>query len=120
LVLPSALIIIGLGVLVGGRSPAARGLVGLGIGVAVVAVLTALFPAAPSFTAGDRTWTVTELGDLEDSYELGAGELTVDLRDLQLPPGTTDLALHVGAGQLTVRVPADATVVVDAQVGLGE
>jgi hypothetical protein len=120
LLLPSALIVIGLGVLVGGRSAATRGLVTLGTVLAIVAVLTFLFPASPDVSAGDRTLTVASIDDLAERYELGAGELTVDLRQLDLPEGTTTLEVRVGAGQLLVRVPPEVTVVVDAQVGLGE
>jgi hypothetical protein len=118
--LPSALIAIGLAVLVGGRRSATAGLVTVGTVVAIVALLVTIFPAGPSAGAGDRTHAVTTMDELEERYELGAGDLTVDLRDLELPAGTTSLEVRVGAGQLTVLVPPDATVVVDAEVGLGE
>jgi hypothetical protein len=118
--LPSALIAIGLAVLVGGRWAATAGLVTVGTVVAIVALLVTIFPTSPSVSAGDRTHAVTSMDELEERYELGAGDLTVDLRELELPAGTTSLEVRVGAGQLTVLVPAGATVVVDAEVGLGE
>lgn len=120
LLLPAALIAIGLAVLVGGRRAAAAGLVTIGTVLAVVAIVVALFPGTTSLSAGERTLTVTSVTDLDDRYQLGAGELTLDLRDLDLPTGTTRLEVQVGAGQLTVLVPPEATVVVDASVGLGE
>jgi hypothetical protein len=120
LLLPGALIVIGLAVLVGGRSATTAGLVTIGTVVAIVALLVTVFPTTPNASAGDRTFSVTSMADLQERYELGAGDLTVDLRELELPAGTTSLQVRVGAGQLTVLVPPDVTVVVDAEVGLGE
>jgi hypothetical protein len=119
--LPVAVIAIGLAVLLGGRSPVTAGLVPLGIVLAVLAGLVTLLPGTTSLEAGDRDLVVTDLADLEDRYELGAGQLTLDLRELDLPPGTTTpLELRVGLGELRVRVPDDVTVTVDGRVTAGE
>jgi hypothetical protein len=119
-VLPSALIAVGLAVLVGGRRPVTAGLVTLGTVLAIVAILVAVLPGTSDLSTGERTHVVTELGELEERYELGAGDLTIDLREVALPAGETDLVVRVGAGQLAVVVPPDVTVVVEAEVGLGE
>lgn len=118
--LPVALIVVGAGVLVGGRSAAAHGLVGFGTLLAVIAVLVLVFPAVPSLDAGDRDVLVTDLDDLEATYDLGAGDLTLDLRGLDLPAGTTAITVRVGVGQLEIRVPADVTVRADTRVGVGQ
>jgi predicted membrane protein len=52
-------------------------------------------------------------------YELGAGELIVDLRDVDLPAGTTPLKIDMGIGHAVVRVPEDACVSSDVQIGAG-
>ncbi len=110
LILPVAIIAIGLTLLAGGRHVARSGLIGLGIVLTVIALVLPVTPMQVSVTAGDRTYEVTEVAELEPSYNLGAGTLTLDLRDLDLPDGTTELAASVSMGELVVRVPDDVTV----------
>lgn len=56
----------------------------------------------------------------DDGYELGVGRLAVDLRGIDwTPTRVVDLDLRVGAGKLTVAVPADVCVVADAHAGAG-
>jgi phage shock protein PspC (stress-responsive transcriptional regulator) len=68
---------------------------------------------------GDRTYRPASAADLSDRYELGIGELEVDLRDTDLPAGDTPLALDVGVGEASVIVPEDVCVAADAEVGAG-
>lgn len=110
LVLPVAVIAIGLVLLVGGRHVARGGLLGLGIVLTLVALVISVTPMPVSISAGDRAYTVTDFSELESSYRLGAGTLTLDLRGLELPPGTTELDASVSMGELVVRVPEDVTV----------
>lgn len=57
----------------------------------------------------------------EDGYELGVGRLAVDLREIDWAPSQAiDLEMRLGAGELTVAVPADVCVVADALAGAGE
>jgi hypothetical protein len=118
--LPAAVVIIGLVVLVGGRSPVTAGLVPLGVVLAVVAGIVVLLPGVSSLEAGDRVLVVRDVADLQDAYELGAGQLTLDLRALDLPPGSTELRVDVGMGELRIQVPEEATVEVDGRVTAGE
>ncbi|HEY4791616.1 MAG TPA: LiaF domain-containing protein, partial [Actinomycetes bacterium] len=53
-------------------------------------------------------------------YELGVGNLVVDLRQLQLPLGTTPVEARVGIGELTVQLPQGVSAAVVARSGLGE
>lgn len=69
---------------------------------------------------GDRLFAPTSVTELEDSYELGAGNLRLDLRDLDMPEGTTSLAVDVGVGAVNILVPEDAAVSVRAESGTGE
>lgn len=120
LVLPVALLVIGVLLLAGGRWMAHSGLIGLGVVLAVFALVSPVAPGPASVSAGDRTHTVTDVSDLESDYRLGAGTLTIDLTDLDLPPGTTALTASVGMGELVVRVPPDVTVEGEARVGMGD
>lgn len=56
---------------------------------------------------------------LADGYELGAGNLTLDLTGLVVGPGTTTVNAAVGAGELHVTVPEGARVEVESQVDVG-
>jgi phage shock protein PspC (stress-responsive transcriptional regulator) len=72
---------------------------------------------------GNKRWDVTSVRDLQDSYELGIGEGTLDLRDLDLSgrAGSTYATdVNVGVGHLLVLVPAGATLKVDGEVDAGD
>jgi hypothetical protein len=68
---------------------------------------------------GDRDYRPASMSELRRSYDLGAGELRVDLRDLTLPAGDTDLKFDVGVGHVVVLVPEDVCVASDVQIGVG-
>ena len=122
-VLPAALIAVGLACVAGafqGRQHAMM-VVGLVL-TAVLAVAAAAdwdldVPLAGG--VGDRIERPATPAELT-SYELGAGDLLLDLRQLQVPPGTTAVEARVGVGELVVEVPDGVTVQVVASSGLGE
>ena len=118
--LPVALIVIGLVVLATSRRGTQGGLIGLGVAVAVAAVITTLAPGQPAMSAGDRTVTPSSSSALARDYRLGVGTLVVDLSDVELPEGTTSLEVSVMLGEVTVIVPADVRVVGSARAALGE
>lgn len=120
LVLPIAVIVIGVVLLGGGRYVARSGLIGLGIVLTAIALVISESPMQVSMSAGDRTHAVTDVAELEPSYSLGAGTLTLDLRELEFPPGTTELDASVSMGELVVRVPDDVTVTGTGQTIAGE
>ncbi len=70
-------------------------------------------------TWGDRTFTPTTLQEVERGYDMGAGSMRVDLRDVEFPPGRTTLPLELGAGEIQVLVPDDLCVLTDAKVRMG-
>jgi hypothetical protein len=118
LVLPTAIILVGVTLLLGVRGAARGGLIGLGGVLAVVAVATMALPTF-SFTAGERVVVGGEIADLE-TYEHGAGVLRLDLRELDLPEGRTTVEASVAFGELVVVVPPDVTVEGTARVRVGE
>src|SRR5215207_5809775 len=67
-------------------------------------------------TWGDRTFRPATVAELADGYEMGIGAMRVDLRDLELPPGRTDLDLELGLGEIQVLAPGDVCVTTDAAV----
>jgi hypothetical protein len=101
------------------------GVVGLGVLLTVVALITvvvgpAVDPTLLRHGAGDVTVTPTSTAHLQDRYEHGVGDLTVDLRQLTFPAGTTSTEVRLGAGQVRVRIPEDVTVRVDGGAGIGD
>jgi phage shock protein PspC (stress-responsive transcriptional regulator) len=68
---------------------------------------------------GDKTYRPASTVDLRDRYELGIGDLEVDLRTTDLPAGDRPLELDVGVGEARLIVPRDVCVATDARVGLG-
>jgi phage shock protein PspC (stress-responsive transcriptional regulator) len=69
---------------------------------------------------GERDYRPASALDLRDTYELGMGELIVDLRQTDLPPGDVPLKIDLGVGEARVIVPEDVCVATDAKVGVGE
>jgi phage shock protein PspC (stress-responsive transcriptional regulator) len=68
---------------------------------------------------GDRHERPATLAEVQDGYRLGAGELVVDLRGVDLPPGDHRLKVGIGAGHALVLVPDDVCVASKASVGVG-
>ena len=69
---------------------------------------------------GEETSRPMVVGELKDRYELGAGDLVLDLRDVALPPRETRVDLRVGVGEIEVIVPRDVPVSARGEVGWGE
>jgi phage shock protein PspC (stress-responsive transcriptional regulator)/predicted membrane protein len=68
---------------------------------------------------GSTTYRPFELSSLKSHYELGIGELQIDLRDLPLADRTTVVDAQAGIGQVLVFVPSSVRVEVDAHAGAG-
>jgi phage shock protein PspC (stress-responsive transcriptional regulator) len=68
---------------------------------------------------GDREYRPASSAALRDHYQLGIGQLVIDLRETDLPTGDVPLKVDVGIGEARVIVPDDVCVVADAEVGMG-
>jgi hypothetical protein len=127
LVLASALAVVALGLVVGSWVGRSRGLIVLGLLLAVVTAVTAALPHVDlSGGMGDRTWQITnaDQAGAASPIHLGTGTATVDLSRFQppAPPATasqTVVTAGVGLGTLRVWVPADMDLVIDARVQVG-
>jgi phage shock protein PspC (stress-responsive transcriptional regulator) len=69
---------------------------------------------------GQRDYHPTSVAALRPEYRVGAGQLNLDLRDMALPAGRTDVKLVVGVGEALVRVPEGTCIATDAQIGVGQ
>jgi phage shock protein PspC (stress-responsive transcriptional regulator) len=68
---------------------------------------------------GDRDYQPTTVAELEDGYQLGIGQMNLDLTQVDLPPGRTPLKLDMGIGSVRMLVPDDVCVASDVRVGAG-
>jgi phage shock protein PspC (stress-responsive transcriptional regulator) len=68
---------------------------------------------------GERTYRPHTLSAVRGGYQLGAGRLEIDLRDIALPAGTTRLHVRLGVGELVVVVPKGVCVATSARIGGG-
>jgi len=69
---------------------------------------------------GNSQWQPATSTQVAREYRLAVGQLTVDLRGVSFPPGTTHVTASVGIGQVVVDVPAATEVSVTAHSGIGD
>ncbi|WP_439032341.1 PspC domain-containing protein [Gordonia terrae] len=96
--------------------------VALGIAVVVTTVLSGVSGITgplPSGGAGERNWTPLSENDIQSQYSLGAGEMTLDLRQVDLTADRT-VKLENGVGVIRVLVPDTMNVRAQCQTGIGD
>lgn len=131
----AGLVVVGAGLIGSLWVGRARGLVPLGIGLGfLLVVASAVEPRleeTPALTlhrdsnpshagTGTHTYRPISLAELEDEYQLGVGQLFLDLRDVDLEGTTQHVDVEVGMGQATVIVPPDVSLDVTGEVGIGK
>jgi phage shock protein PspC (stress-responsive transcriptional regulator) len=98
------------------------------LGVLAALIVAAVASAAVAVAAlgnlgdgvGNRVYRVSSPADLSRAYELGIGELELDLSHAHLPAGRTPLRLHVGIGRVHLVVPGDTVVAYRAKADAGD
>jgi len=129
-IIAAALLVVGVGLLVGAVRGRGRGLIWLGV-ILLPFVLLAQVPSGgwmsgvPVFTTdgaavGELRLTPTEIDEVQPRYELGAGSMRLDLTELPFDGEELALELAVGVGQIQVIVPDDVDVTAEGSVGIGE
>ncbi|MGZ4507875.1 MAG: PspC domain-containing protein [Blastococcus sp.] len=129
--LGAALLIVGLGLVAaaftGGRR-ARGGLIALGIVLFLALLAVSTLPwrdfTHGGFTHGgfgDRTYIPAKAVEVQPVYRGGAGDMTVDLRavDVSSLAAPIRTAVDHGVGNLTILVPASADVQLSLQSGIG-
>jgi phage shock protein PspC (stress-responsive transcriptional regulator) len=124
-----AAIVIGFGALIAAvaflgdlRRKAAPWLIGAALLLAVPAGAVAAADIEIDESIGEREYTPTTVADVdEDGYELGTGQLIVDLRNLPWKAGETiPVAADLGLGQMIVSVPPEVCVKAHATAKAGD
>lgn len=68
---------------------------------------------------GKKRFTPQTVDAIRPEYRVGVGEMLIDLRDLQLPPGQTRVNVRVGIGEARILVPKDVCASIDGDIGVG-
>lgn len=119
--LPVAVIAVGVSLLVLSRTGSHGGLIVLGAVLTVLASVAAVGDGPFGVGMGERYHAPTSIADLETGYSLGAGTLTLDLRQVPLSADTTtEVDVRVLMGEVLVQVPEDVEVIVEARAGMGD
>ncbi|MBI2169622.1 MAG: PspC domain-containing protein [Actinobacteria bacterium] len=119
-VVAGALIITGLGLVVGAFWGRAKWLIIVGV------ILTLVLGGASTFDVpleggfGERRSVPDDLSEVRPEYRLFAGELRLDFSRVDFPARTTRIEASVGFGELWVEIPEGVTVVADAHVDAGQ
>jgi phage shock protein PspC (stress-responsive transcriptional regulator) len=116
---PALVIAAGAAVLAGAFMKPIRWLVPPALALALAAGVVAAAGIDLDGGVGEREYRPASTIDLRDRYELGMGDLVVDLRETDLPAGDVPLEMDVGIGEAMVIVPEDVCVATNADVGIG-
>ncbi|MFH5822155.1 PspC domain-containing protein [Georgenia sp. AZ-5] len=120
--------LLGLGVLVSGargRRGGALSVLGVLLALLVVpatmatTIVPGSFRVGPGAPVGDLSVAPASPDEAARGYDLAAGDLDLDLRELSAGEDQVTIPVDVGAGDITIRVPDGAAVRVDAEVGAG-
>lgn len=114
-----ALTVVALGILLSTFVGDGAWLIAIGLILAVVLGVGSLLPSP---RVGDLQVRPTTTVELEQSYEHGVGQMTVDLSTLTDPDALLgrSLDLRTGVGQTVVVVPGGLNVEVRTKIGLGQ
>ncbi|MEP9392274.1 PspC domain-containing protein [Gordonia sp. VNQ95] len=98
--------------------------IGLGVAVVFSTVLTTWGPddrhwGMPTGGVGERNWAPPSENDIRDTYSLGMGKMTLDLRGIDL---TTDrrVELRNGVGEVNVEVAEGMNIRATCSTGVGD
>lgn len=119
IVLPAVLAVIGLALIIGAFDGPHPGLVvaGVFLTLAVLAVAVAP-PDALHGGIGERSIHVTDQASLAPTYDVGVGQLSLDLSDLELIESAS-VDITVGAGDVSLTLPPNVAVDINASAGAG-
>jgi hypothetical protein len=118
-VLPAVLAVLGLGLIFGAVNGPHSGLLVAGVFLSFAVVAAAAVPAPFDGGMGDRRFVVTEQSQLQSTYQIGLGNLVLDLDALDLSQADS-VSISVGAGELSVVLPDEVPVRISATSGAGE
>lgn len=115
------LTVVGVGLLVGSVWGRAWWLIPLGLLLVPVMAVTSVASEVPvTGRTGQQVEQPRVLADVQPEYRLSAGQLRLDLQQVDFGAQPHLVRVSMGAGDLTVVVPNDQPVTVTSSVGAGE
>jgi phage shock protein PspC (stress-responsive transcriptional regulator) len=112
-------IVAGVALVVAGMAGGARWLIVPALVLVLPLAIVAAADVRVDGGVGERSYRPATVQELHPEYKLGMGELIVDLRDVDLPAGTTRTKVELGIGHGVLRVPENACVTSDVRIGAG-
>lgn len=117
----SALAVVAVGLFLSAIRGRRSKLIGFGIVLAVATGFFTLTGMDGTGGFGERTWTPQSVDQVQAQYRLGAGDATLDLRNFDIPKNTVVTSgVDLGAGNITVLLPADANATVHCTANVGD
>jgi hypothetical protein len=111
------LAVIGLGLVVGTWHGRARWLIVLGV---ILSIALAIGAAADGVASkGDVSWRPANIDQLESTYYIDIGNAVLDLSAVNFTAQHESIEVGVGAGNLTVLLPSDVDLRLQAEVNVG-
>jgi phage shock protein PspC (stress-responsive transcriptional regulator) len=118
--LASALLTLGLGVLVGAWRGRSYLLILLAFLLTPFVIASNVVDGSVDDGVGERVWRPIDSSHVEAEYRLGTGRAELDLRDVQLADGEVrNVKVHVTTGLIDVKLPAGAGYDVTANIDYG-
>jgi hypothetical protein len=115
-----ALLLTGGALVVGAWRGRGRWLIPVGLLLAGALATASLIDVPVRGGAGDVAYRPVALTEIQTPYRLAAGDMLLDLRDLDLEGRTVTVVASVAAGSLRIVVPEGAALEIDARVGAGD
>lgn len=119
-VIAALVIAAGVALLVGAFVGRARWLVVPALALGVSASVVAAGDLDIDGGMGERSYRPATVAEIRDSYELGLGDLRVDLRDVDFPTGETQIDVELGLGEVLVLLPENVCPVYEVDLAIGE
>ncbi len=117
----AALIVIGIGLVIGAWFGRARGFIVIGI------VLSLMLPIAAdeqdrerSGRPGTVSWVPLTVQEISDSYDHRFGQATLDMSNVDFSGHDIDVQADISFGEIKIIVPDDVDVIVASDVKLGD
>jgi hypothetical protein len=114
-----ALAVVGIALVASAWYGRARGLIALGIVLALAVAAFGVLDVPLRGGIGDPTYRPREVSAVKGSYDLAIGKMVLDLRAVDFSGARRSVHAAVGIGDLDVFVPDGVRVVVDGHSGAG-
>ena len=114
-----ALAVVGIALVASAWFGRARGLIALGILLALVVGAFGVIDVPLRGGIGDKTYRPNTIAAVDSKYEMAIGRMTLDLRRIDFSFRQRTVGAALGIGKLEVIVPEGVRVVVDGHAGAG-